>query len=170
MGLASSQAEPNEFSWRWPIAFQGVFCAIILCALPFLPESPRWLVSHDRLEEAVEVFARLEGKGTSFDHPAVVQQRDMVLASVVEERRVGTATWGEVFTEGKMRNLSRVLLGAGPYMMNQWSGINSLAYFLPITFERNIGLSRELSLILAGVLGIQYFAVSWLSVSRLPII
>lgn len=44
-------------------------------------------MSHDRLEEAVEVFARLEGKGTSFDHPAVVQQRDMVLASVVEETR-----------------------------------------------------------------------------------
>lgn len=70
-------------------------------------------------------------------------------------------------------------------MFNQWSGINSLAYFLPITFgkirrsdlqamrssihitdirntERNIGLSRELSLILAGVLGVQYFLVSWL--------
>lgn len=45
---------------------------------------------------------------------------------------------------------------------NQWSGINSLAYFLPITFERNIGLSTELSLIIAGVLGIQYFFVSWL--------
>lgn len=46
--------------------------------------------------------------------------------------------------------------------MNQWSGINSLAYFLPITFERNIGLSTNLSLIIAGVLGIQYFFVSWL--------
>lgn len=46
--------------------------------------------------------------------------------------------------------------------MNQWSGINSLAYFLPITFERNLGMSTELSLILAGVLGIQYFFISWL--------
>lgn len=49
--------------------------------------------------------------------------------------------------------------------MNQWSGINSLAYFLPITFERNIGLSKHLSLIVSGLLGIQYFFVSWLSVS-----
>ena len=46
--------------------------------------------------------------------------------------------------------------------MNQWSGINCLAYYLPITFERNIGLSTELSLIIAGVLGIQYFLLSWL--------
>ena len=47
---------------------------------------------------------------------------------------------------------------------NQWSGINSLAYFLPITFERNIGLSSELALVISGVLGVQYFLVSWLYV------
>lgn len=45
---------------------------------------------------------------------------------------------------------------------NQWSGINSLAYFLPITFERNIHLDSQLALIISGVLGVQYFLVSWL--------
>ena len=59
--------------------------------------------------------------------------------------------------------------------MNQWCGINSLAYFLPITFERNIGLSTQLSLIISGILGMQYFVVSWMSVNifyldlRLPL-
>lgn len=99
------------------------------------------------------------------DHPYIIAQLEDIKANVAEERRIGEASWTEVFTEGKLRNLSRVLLGAGPYLFNQWSGINSLAYFLPITFERNIGLSRQLSLILAGVLGIQYFAVSWLYVT-----
>ena len=116
MGLASSQAEPSTFSWRWPIALQGLFCVIILVSLPFLPESPRWLISHGRVEEAVEVFARLEGANVSVDHPEVVRQRDDVVSSVEEERRIGKATWTEVFTEGKLRNLSRVLLGVGPYM------------------------------------------------------
>ena len=49
--------------------------------------------------------------------------------------------------------------------MNQWCGINSLAYFLPITFERNIGLSTQLSLVISGILGMQYFLVSWMSVN-----
>ncbi|KAL8687830.1 MAG: hypothetical protein Q9224_005041 [Gallowayella concinna] len=158
MGLASSQAEPSSFSWRWPIAFQGFFLVIILCVLPFLPESPRWLVSHDRVEEATVVFAALEGKTATVNDEKVLRERDMVVASVQQERELGEASWSEVFTEGKNRNISRVLLGAGPYM----SGINSLAYFLPITFERNIGLDPQLALIISGVLGVQYFLVSWL--------
>ncbi|KAL6721735.1 hypothetical protein ACLMJK_000840 [Lecanora helva] len=162
MGLASSQAEPSSFAWRWPIAFQGVFLVIILVAMPFLPESPRWLVQHDKLEEASDAFARLEGKDVSTGHPNVVRQRDEVIASVKEEIELGSASWREVFTEGKNRNISRVLLGAGPYLFNQLGGINSLGYYLPITFERNIGLSSHLSMVISGVLGIQYFFVSWL--------
>lgn len=181
MGLASRQAEPSSFGWRWPIAFQGVFLLGILLTLPFLPESPRWLVQHGRIDEATEVFAKLGGKDATINDAKILAERDDVIQSVEEEKRIGQATWGEVFTEGPNRNISRVLLGAGPYMcvassslsssitdrcrrFNQWSGINSLAYFLPITFERNIGLSTELSLIIAGVLGIQYFFISWLYV------
>lgn len=116
MGLASSQAKHSSFSWRWPIAFQGVFLVLILLVLPFLPESPRWLIQHDRIEEATETFARLEGATTTTNDPKVIKERDMVMASVQQERELGSASWAEVFTEGKNRNLSRVLLGAGPYM------------------------------------------------------
>lgn len=116
MGLASRQAEPSSFAWRWPIAFQGVFCILILICLPFLPESPRWLVQHGRVDEATDVFARLAGKESNISDPAIMAERDEVVASVEEERKLGEASWGEVFTEGKHRNISRVLLGAGPYM------------------------------------------------------
>ena len=116
MGLASSQAEPSSFAWRWPNGFQGVFLIIILVALPFLPESPRWLAQQDRLDEAAIVFARLEGKGVNTEHPNVKRQRDEVEASVQQELLLGSASWAEVFTEGKNRNISRVLLGTGPYL------------------------------------------------------
>lgn len=116
MGLASSRAEPSSFAWRWPIAFQGVFLVIILVTLPMLPESPRWLAQHDRLDEAANVFARLEGKGVNIEHPSVKRQRNEIRASVQQEFLLGSASWAEVFTEGKKRNISRVLLGAGPYL------------------------------------------------------
>ena len=116
MGLASSQVDPSSFAWRWPIAFQGFFLLIILLVLPFLPESPRWLVQHGRIEEATDVFARLEGKSATINDDNVIKECEMVVASVRQEEALGQASWGEVFTEGKNRNLSRVLLGAGPYM------------------------------------------------------
>ncbi len=121
MGLASRQAEPSSFGWRWPIAFQGVFIVLILLALPFLPESPRWLVQHGRLEEAADVFARFGGRNAMISDLDIVKERDEVVASVEEERKLGQASWAEVFTEGKNRNISRVLLGAGPYMYKQTS-------------------------------------------------
>lgn len=85
-------------------------------ALPFLPESPRWLVQHDRIKEALDGFARLEGNGASTQHPNVIRQSDEIMAAVQQERTLGSASWREVFTEGKTRNICRVLLGAGPYM------------------------------------------------------
>ena len=116
MGLASRQAEPSSFGWRWPIAFQGAFMVVILLTLPFLPESPRWLIHKGRVEEATDVFARLGGPHSTINDPQVLKERDDVIASVEEERKLGEASWGEVFTEGPNRNISRVLLGAGPYM------------------------------------------------------
>jgi len=114
MGLAARQAEPSSFAWRWPIAFQGIFLILIFISLPFLPESPRWLIQQGRIREATEVFARLES--SNVDDPKVITERDMVAAAIKEEHDQGHASWAEVFTEGKERTISRVLLGAGPYL------------------------------------------------------
>ena len=36
--------EPSTIAWRFPIAFQIVFAAVILAFILELPESPRWLI------------------------------------------------------------------------------------------------------------------------------
>jgi hypothetical protein len=59
------------------------------------------------------------------DHEDVTNQLNEICEVVAIEQEAGDATWGEVFTNStKSRNLHRVLLGMGPYMMNQWSGIS----------------------------------------------
>jgi MFS family permease len=37
---------PGPISWRFPLAFQLVFMAILFATVPWLPESPRWLIAH----------------------------------------------------------------------------------------------------------------------------
>ena len=50
-------------NWRFSIAFQLVFIVILLALTPFFPESPRWLIEKERLEDTTQVIARL------MDHP-----------------------------------------------------------------------------------------------------
>lgn len=58
-GLATSQwidlglfFAKSSVSWRFPLAFPIVFASVMLAFLPFLPDSPRWLVKHGRVAEA----------------------------------------------------------------------------------------------------------------------
>jgi MFS family permease len=57
--LGFSFLEPSSIAWRFPIAFQIVLAVFILCFIPGLPESPRWLVLKGRDDEALEVLAAL---------------------------------------------------------------------------------------------------------------
>jgi SP family sugar:H+ symporter-like MFS transporter len=50
-------------AWRWMYLMQAVPAAVFLVALFFIPESPRFLVSKGRHDEAVAVLTRLFGAG-----------------------------------------------------------------------------------------------------------
>ena len=52
---------PSSFRIAWGV--QGIPALILLGALFFFPESPRWLGSKDRWEECLDTLALLHGKG-----------------------------------------------------------------------------------------------------------
>lgn len=115
----------SSMQWRFPIACQVIFSLSILAGCPWLPESPRWLAKKGDTEKARKTISRLLDKPE--DSPEVQGQLNEILEAIALEDEEAKPSWGEVFTNStKARNLHRVLLGAGPYMMNQWSGINSL--------------------------------------------
>nr|WP_116091348.1 sugar porter family MFS transporter [Sphingomonas crusticola] len=63
---ASAGASTNVFwggleAWRWMYLMQALPAAVFLVALFFIPESPRFLVSKGRTEEASHVLTRLFG-------------------------------------------------------------------------------------------------------------
>jgi MFS family permease len=47
--------------WRIPYAITTVPSITILCLLPWIPESPRWLLMHNRAEDAAKVIRSLHG-------------------------------------------------------------------------------------------------------------
>ncbi|KAF2805826.1 MFS general substrate transporter [Mytilinidion resinicola] len=146
--------------WRFPIACQIIFSLIVLMLCPFIVETPRWLAKHDQVENARHVIARLLDK--SDNDAEVTGQLNEILDTIATEEEDGEPTWNEVFTNAtKTRNLHRVLLGMGPYMMNQWSGINSICYYLAFILQQYLGFSANMSLILASVAFTQYAVFSW---------
>jgi MFS family permease len=72
-------ALPNTVSWRYGFALGGVVSLVVLFFRRRLPESPRWLAAHGRLDEAQAIVERLE-KASGITGPAGEQYPDQPAA------------------------------------------------------------------------------------------
>ncbi len=64
-------------SFRLPWALQMVPAAVLLCCLPFMPRSPRWLASKGRWEEALDTLAMLRSRGNEMDAEVVAEMQEI---------------------------------------------------------------------------------------------
>ena len=77
-----------SFRTAWGIQF--VPCAFLMCGLPFLPRSPRWLAKAGRVKEAVEILARIQAHGDIND-PLVVAEWEEITTVLAAERGMNLA-------------------------------------------------------------------------------
>jgi MFS family permease len=56
MEFGATKTQSLAFAWRFPLGFQIVFLLLILAAVPFYPESPRYLAKTGRLDEARDIL------------------------------------------------------------------------------------------------------------------
>jgi MFS family permease len=62
LGLLAIRANPAPDAWRWILGAGALLAVLVVVARHGLPESPRWLLSQGRREEAAEVVTRLVGQ------------------------------------------------------------------------------------------------------------
>ncbi len=111
--------------WRWMLGIGALPGIILAIGMMILPESPRWLAGHGRMEDAGAVLRRLRGNAD------VTEELTALRTDIAREGRQ-LAGGGELFSARMRRPLA---IGIGLAMFQQITGINTVIYFAPTIFE-----------------------------------
>ncbi|KAL1991055.1 hypothetical protein VTN49DRAFT_5559 [Thermomyces lanuginosus] len=152
-------SDQRALAWRLPIACQMIFCFVVIILVFGLPESPRYLYNKGRNEEALKVLCDVYDREP--DHPKIVKEQNDILEAIRLETQEGGYKWRNLFHRDEVQTGKRVLLAYGMQFMNQVGGINLVVYFVPTVLEVNVGLDRNLSLLLGGIIQIMFLLGSF---------
>lgn len=126
--------------WRWMLGIVAVPSFIFFGLILIIPESPRWLVKHNRTNEARNVLSLCNRTDIDGEIDDIVQSLSISASSSVEK----------LFSRKYFRPiLYAVLMGA----FNQLTGTNAINYYAPRIFEMT-GVSTEISLFLPIFIGL----------------
>ncbi|KAK1140133.1 hypothetical protein N8T08_010610 [Aspergillus melleus] len=158
---------PPDLVWRFPIAFQVVFGVIIIVGMYYLPDSPRYLISKDRVQEGEVVLAALGG--WEVDSRETQMQKTLVVDSIRASGAAEKTKFRDLATGGRSQHLRRMLVGSSSQIFQQLSGCNAVIYYLPVLLK-DIGQSNDMSLLIGGINMIVYaiFATfSWFFIEKI---
>ncbi|KAM0325855.1 hypothetical protein ACHAQA_007158 [Verticillium albo-atrum] len=147
-------------SWRIPSGMQGLPSVIQLIGLYFVPESPRWLVSKDRNEEALAFLAKYHAEGNDQD-PLVQFEYNEIRDALAYERSIDRGSWIQnylefVRTSGNRKRLFILLWCA---CISQMSGNAFISYYLsPVLTSVGLTTSLEQTLINATQQVLSWFS------------
>ncbi|KAJ4298827.1 hypothetical protein N0V90_004069 [Kalmusia sp. IMI 367209] len=145
----------GSIAWRLPIACQMIFAFFVIVLVFGLPESPRYLYKHGRSEEALTIICDVYD-GTPED-PKIAKENSEILEALKVEQEHGEYRWSQLLKRDKVQTGRRVLLAYGMQFMNQMGGINLVVYYITSVLQLNVGLDRNLSLLLGGVINLMFF-------------
>ena len=108
-------------AWWFPLAFQFIFIFILYITVPWLLESPRWLIAKGRIDEAEKILADLES--TDIEDPYIITQSKDIQWAVHYERE-NSVRWrdflcGRTGTQGSTCTIRRLVLWMGVQEMQQ---------------------------------------------------
>ncbi|WVQ84192.1 hypothetical protein IAT38_006343 [Cryptococcus sp. DSM 104549] len=137
----------GSWSWRLPCLIQ-IFPEVLLgiVTVTIMPESPRWLISKGRNEEALNILAKYHANGVR-DDPLVQLEYAEIVEALDNEKasQHGTSYLALLKTPGnRHRLIICVLVG----FMCQWSGNGIVTYYLsPILTAAGVTSSATQALI-----------------------
>jgi sugar porter (SP) family MFS transporter len=140
----------EEGSWRWMIGVEMIPITLFFLALIRVPDSPRWLVMQNRLEDGKRVFEHFG-----------VEDPEKEIQIIVESMKLETHSKGaKLFTrENRFPIMAAVLIAA----FNQLAGINAIMQYAPRIFEMT-GLTENVAMLQSISIGLTNFLFTFLAI------
>lgn len=123
----------NTWAWRTPSLIQIVPSLLAILILPFIPESPRWLVYQNRSEEALEVLAVAHAWGDKTNPVVVTEYREITETLQFEKSAGSTSVLETIRTPG---NRKRLMLCLSVAIFSMTMGNNIVSYYLGTMLEQ----------------------------------
>lgn len=144
--------------WRIPLGLCFVWAIMLVIGMVCMPESPRYLVVKNKIEEAKKSIGR--SNKVSPEDPAVYTEVQLIQAGIERESLAGSASWTELVT-GKPRILRRVIMGIMLQSLQQLTGDNYFFYYGTTIFQA-VGMTDSFQTSI--VLGVVNFASTFLGI------
>ena len=126
--------------WRFMVGFAFLPSAVLLAGMFFLPESPRWLLTHGRKQEGRQILHRLRA-GEDIEQ---------------EINQIGNA---EAQNRGSLKELAlgwarpALVIGVGLAFFQQIIGCNTVIYYAP-TMIAKTGLGNSAAILGTVIIGV----------------
>ncbi|PVH71473.1 general substrate transporter [Cadophora sp. DSE1049] len=148
ISVGSFFAGPSTFQWRFPVALQILWPALLLIFVRGIPESPRWLISNGHSEEAWDVVARLHYSPTDFSQTFAREEFHQMTSQIAADKAAyGHVTILDLFWKPQF---AKRMLASGVVMAtSQFTG-NLVIYSNIAILYKGLGLSSSISLIVSA--------------------
>ncbi|PSN75545.1 general substrate transporter [Corynespora cassiicola Philippines] len=135
-------SDTDNNQWRIPLGIQVVPSGILASMILLFPESPRWLIDHDRKEEGLKTLARLHSNGDLND-PWVQEEYHQIEHAISVEHEQAAKGYKDLFTDKS--SFRRLFLVMAIQASVQMTGVSAIQYYTPEIYSTlNIGVSDSL--------------------------
>ena len=141
-----------EYNWRWMLGAGALPAIILLIGILFLHDTPRWLISKNRIDEARSVFNKIYPQKDVEQHISEIKE---TLASSTNQQKIKLQKW----------MFMPIFVGVGLMFVQICTGINTIIYYTPTIFNL-AGFADNISALYATIgIGVVNFLMTFVAIA-----